>query len=324
MAASGQVTPKDIYLALTRAGASTVQAIGIMANWINESQLNPEAAAEDSNGRMSYGLAQWNAGSYPSAATLVTGNPQADLQAQVRFLALTGGFKAADGTNAGQVAGNFAANYEKCATCQAGGQQYQERVQNTLTVAGWVSQGKWPHAVGGSREPGAIGTAPTSAPGNTPDCAWAINLNIPLIGGNICLVTKSELRGIAGIGLIGLAGLFGLAGLAVLIAAAGMKAAPPLGKAAEAAGGALLLVPGAEGLGAGMIAAGKTAKSPAAAGRARQKRRAGEEEATRRRLGEPRENPGLEVRGGTVRQDRQQRAAQRSRERRAAGDEPPF
>lgn len=323
MAASGQVTPKDIYLALTHAGASTVQAIGIMANMMAESTLNPEAV-NPAGPQSGVGLVQWQTTDYPGAANLVTGNPMADMQAQVRFLAMTGGFKAADGTNAGQAAANFASNYEKCATCQPGGAQYNQRVQNTLTIAGWIRQGNWPHAVGGSREPGAIGTAPTSG-GGTPDCAWQIGLNIPLVGGNVCLVTKSELRGIAGVAMMGVAGLFGLAGLAVLIAAAGMKAIPPLGKAAEAAGGALLLVPGAEGIGAGMMAAGKTARNPAAAGKARQSRRAGEENASRRRLGEPRENPAMEARGGTVRQDRRQQAAQRSRERRrATADEPPF
>ena len=324
MAASGQVTPKDIYLALTRAGASTVQALGIMANMMNESGLNPEAV-NPAGPQSGVGLVQWQTTDYPHAATLVTGHPQEDMLAQVKFLAMTGGFNAAQGTNAGQAAGNFAANYEKCATCQAGGQQYQSRVANTLTLAGWQKSGNWPSSVGGGARvgPGALGTAP--GPGSTPDCAWKIDLNIPLVGGNFCIITKSTLRGMAGVALLLAGGLVGLAGLAVLMAAAGMRAAQPLGKAAEGVGGALLLVPGAPGAGAAIGTAGRTARNPAREGRRRQAGQAREERERERALGEPRENPDMEVRGGTVRQSPAQRSAQRSRERRrASGDQPPF
>jgi hypothetical protein len=142
---------------------------------------------------------------------------------------------------------------------------------------------------------------------------------IPFFGGPACLFSYSEARAIVG-GLMLAAGtLLGLGGVAVLVAAAGMKAAPPLGKAAEAAGGALMLVPGAEGAGAGLMAAGRTAKNPAAEGRSRA---AARERSQRRALGEPRENPGLQPRG-SVRQSegqaRRERGAARARARRSAG-----
>jgi len=319
MAASGQVTPKDIYLALRRDGASEVQALGIMANMMNESGLNPEAV-NPAGPQSGVGLVQWQTTDYPHAATLVTGHPMEDMLAQVRFLALTGGFDHAQGTNAGQAAGNFAATYEKCATCQPGGAQYQARVANTLTLAGWARSGNWPRSVGGGARvgPGAIGTT-AGGPGSTPDCLWKIDLNIPIVGGNVCLLTKSEARAMIGAGLLLAGGLVALAGLAVLSVAAGMRAVPPLAKAAEGVGGALLLVPGAEGAGAAIGAAGRTARSPAAEGR---RRAAARDSADRKRLGEPRENPGLRPRRSvrqTEEQNRRERSAARARARRAAG-----
>src|SRR5215475_1523326 len=74
--------PKAIYSELLAVGATPVQAAGVMGNWIAESSLSPETSALDSNGAYSYGLAQWNAASYPDAASLVTGNPVKDMQAQ--------------------------------------------------------------------------------------------------------------------------------------------------------------------------------------------------------------------------------------------------
>lgn len=313
-------SPKAVYEALRAQGASQIQALGIMANMMNESGFDPEAKGPGD----AVGLVQWQISDYPHAGTLVTGNSAADMKAQIRYLAQTGGFNAAEGTNAGQAAGNFAANYERCASCQPGGQQYESRVSNTLKLAGWAKSGNWPRTAGGSREPGAIGTQ-GSAPSSTPDCAWQLGLNLPVIGGNICIITKSQLRGIAGVGLLAAGGMVALAGLAVLMAAAGMKALPPLGKAAEGVGGALLLVPGAEAAGAAITAGGRAARSPAAAGRARQSRLSREEDAHRRAVGEPRENRNMEARGGTVRQNPAQRRERRARERRsAAADTPPF
>jgi tail lysozyme len=317
------VTPKDIYLQLRQDGASEIQALGIMANMMNESGLDPEAV-NPAGPQSGVGLVQWQTTDYPHAATLVTGHPLQDMQAQIRFLALTGGFNAAQGTNAGQAAGNFAANYEKCATCQPGGAQFQARVANTLTLAGWAKSGNWPRSVGGGARigPGAIGTSP--GPGSTPDCLWKIDLNIPLIGGNVCLLTKSEARALIGAGILLAGGMLGLATVAVLAATVGVKAAGPVGAAAEGVGGAVALIPGAEPAGLAIAGAGAAAKKAgkgqaAGVARRRQARQAREERAQQRRLGEPRENPGLEVRGGAVRQDRRQQAAQRSRARRAAG-----
>lgn len=168
--------------------------------------------------------------------------------------------------------------------------------------------------------------AAAAAAGTQVDCLVPNPVSLPIVGslGPSCLFTRSNARAFIGAGLLLAGGAVGMAGLVVLVAAAGMKAAPPLGKAAEGVGGALLLVPGAEGAGAAIGAAGKAARSPAAAGRRKQQTAARDERAQRRQLGEPRENNALEVRGGAVRQDRGQVSARRSRERAAAADEPPF
>lgn len=127
--------PAAIFAALIKIGASPAQAIGIMANMINESSLNPEAAAMDTNGKMSYGLVQWNAGSFPNAGSLVTGHPANDIAAQVNYLAQTGGLRAASGSTGSQVASNFAANYERCVGCEPGGSQNNSRVANVPGLA---------------------------------------------------------------------------------------------------------------------------------------------------------------------------------------------
>lgn len=133
-----------------------------------------------------------------------------------------------------------------------------------------------------------------------------------------CIISKSQARALIGAGLMLAGALVMLAGVAVVGIAAGMRALGPAGKAAEGVGGALMLVPGAEGAGAMIAGAGRGARNPARAGRQRQARQASEERDMQRRLGEPRENPDLEVRGGTVRESDEQRAARRRREQGAA------
>src|SRR5580698_4446856 len=135
--ASQTVTPKDIWDQLEQAGASAVQAAGIMGNAIHESDLNPEARAVDSNGYYSNGLWQFNEASYPDSGELVTGNPARDLVSQVSYLVQHGGLQAASGTTVSETASNFAARFEVCQGCQPGGSQNTARVASAATVAGW-------------------------------------------------------------------------------------------------------------------------------------------------------------------------------------------
>jgi hypothetical protein len=151
---------------------------------------------------------------------------------------------------------------------------------------------------------------------------------LSLSAGPACLLSKSNARAFIGAGLLLAGGAVAVAGLAVLMAAAGVKAAGPIGSVAEGVGAGLFLIPGAEGAGAAIDAAGKQAKAINRGQGAR--RGAREDAAMERQLGQARENKGMEVRGGTVRQTSAQRAAQRARERtiRRAGtaedETPPF
>lgn len=217
--------PQDVYKALIAAGASTAQAIGVMANMINESGLNAEANAMDSNGYRSYGLVQWNARSYPNAAQLVTGNCQQDIKAQVKFLALTGGFTAAspDGSGTGaQAAGSFAANYERCQGCQPGGSQYQQRVGNAAKVESWITGGNWPTS-SGSGGGGTTTTSSASSDSSTcvigipgvPGTSWLNFFGSGNIG-QACLVSKSQARAVIGAGLMVTGGLIAAVGLAFI------------------------------------------------------------------------------------------------------------
>lgn len=216
------VTPRQIYTALISAGATQVQAIGIMANGIAESGLNPEAIGD---GGTSFGLWQEHGTQY---AGLVTGKPVADMNAQVRVLAMNKGFAAASGATAGAAAGNFSANYERCVGCQQGGAQYNARVANAGVVAGWVSSGKWP----ASAPANASGSASSSSGGSAgssgsadPSCAFAlpqVNLKVTTVGGG-CLIHKSTIRHVVG-GLLISGGVgVGLVG-AVLLAAFAFRA----------------------------------------------------------------------------------------------------
>jgi hypothetical protein len=125
---------KAIYNALRSGGASPIQAVGIIANAMNESSLDPEVRVRDTNGAFSNGLFQFNEASYPNSGSLVTGNRQNDIDAQVRYLIQVGGLRAASGSTPDMVAGNFAANFEKCTECAVGGAQYNSRVGNVPTV----------------------------------------------------------------------------------------------------------------------------------------------------------------------------------------------
>jgi hypothetical protein len=125
---------KGLYNALTSAGASQNQAIGMIANAMRESSLNVESAHMDTNGFMSYGLWQFNAESHPTAGSLVTGNVAKDMIAQIQYLFQSGGLSAASGSTPQAVASNFAANYEKCVGCESGGSDNSIRVGNVASV----------------------------------------------------------------------------------------------------------------------------------------------------------------------------------------------
>jgi hypothetical protein len=158
---------KQVYDALIAVGFSRSQAAGIMGNIQNESSFNPEANVVDSNGARSYGLVQWNAASHPQAHTYVTGNPARDLLTQIHAIAA-----AAHGLNlsgsAGQVAGTWAAQFERCVGCQPGGAQYNARVANANRIYQQAVSGRWPAPAGkGITGSSGGGGAPSGGTGAT-------------------------------------------------------------------------------------------------------------------------------------------------------------
>jgi Phage tail lysozyme len=300
---SGPVTPREIYQLLINKGASTIQAIGIMANMINESSLNPESGGIDSNGLWAGGLISWNTGSYPNAHQLVTGNPQQDVRAQVDYLfASTNGIKQGlSGGTAAQVASNFAQHVEVCQGCNPGGSQNASRVANASTVAGWVRNGSWPTAGlssvslgGGSTSGGGAGAATGSG---SPCVISAPTLSLPIVGkvaGGGCILSKSNVRAFLGTGLLVSGGLILIVGLGILAAyglkntGAGRAAGSAAGGALEAAGLATALVPGGEVAGAAIAGAGhgvrrqsRASAKPGRAGQAAQGRKTARQNAAK-------------------------------------------
>jgi Phage tail lysozyme len=281
------VTPKQIYQALTAKGASTIQAIGIMANMIAESGLNPESVNNaDPNGG-SYGLVQQNGSKY---ASLVTGNPVADMNAQINVLAENGGIAAASGTTGAAAAGNFAANYERCQGCQQGGSEYNSRVANAATVAGWVSSGSWPASAGSASGAGgqaATLDAATSSPvsnSTDPSCAFGLNGGLPVVGSiGVCLVKKTTVRHMAGGLIIAMStGAMLLGG--IILAAASFQRTGALSKAADAAA----VVPGGGAAAAGLHAAhSRATRTGAQASAARRSGRAATATAAGKRAQQP-------------------------------------
>src|SRR5271154_224093 len=167
------VSPMQVYQDLLNAGAPTVEAIGILANSINESSINPESVGDQGT---SFGFVQ----QHGNFGFLVTGNPVSDIEQQINTLKSLGGLSDASGSTGAQAAGNFSAEYERCVGCQIGGAQYEQRVNNAATVEGWIKSGNWPTSAG------AAGTG-TGSTGTGPDAATTSSITDPLsgIGGDL-------------------------------------------------------------------------------------------------------------------------------------------
>jgi hypothetical protein len=218
--APGGCGPQAIYSALLAAGFSTVQAIGAMANAMNESGLNAETPAGD--GGTSFGLWQFHNISYPDAPH-PTGNCQQDIIAAVQYLKTHVSGSALQGSTGAEVAGNFAQYFEGCQGCQQGGSQWSQRVANAATVEGWISSGKWPTSSAGLS--GSGGTSATLTSSST-RCLVGGNTFIP------CLIDASQARGLIGGLLVGVGGILFLAGIGLVFAVSG---APGAAKVAASA-----------------------------------------------------------------------------------------
>lgn len=122
-------------------------------------------------------------------------------------------------------------------------------------------------------EPVAAATLKSYTPG---ECYWMFpGLPIPVLGnvGQVCLITKANARAVLGWGFVLAGAAMAAPSLGILVAGAGLRALGPAGSAAEKAGGLAAFIPGAEGFGLGLAAAGRAAQNPAQAARSRRKSR---------------------------------------------------
>src|ERR1700727_1896856 len=238
-ATSTATGPKYIWDVLLKGGASAVQAAGLMGNGISESGLDPEVI-NPGGPQDGVGLWQWQTTDYPDVP-MPTGDRARDIVDQVNFLIRTGGLQAASGTTVQETAGNFAANYERCKECAPGGAQYDARRAQAATVAGWAASGSWPTKSGQATTTATL-TAAQQAQQDTAQasCAWSVGWGgIPgtswlgdLFGsggnvgsGEVCLLSKSQARAMAGVALLGAGGMLALIGVNWMLAAAAAPAA---------------------------------------------------------------------------------------------------
>jgi len=284
--------PEDIWNALRSAGATATEAIGIMANMIAESSLNVESQNADpapgDPAARAYGLVSWNTATYPNASGLVTGNPWADLQNQVNFLASEGAFRLASGSTPQEAAGNFAANYERCQGCNPGS-TYQNgwstRVGNAATVSQWVQSGSWPAGTQQAADAAAVESATTGS-GST--CAWQVSLGF-LHG---CVLSKTQVRAFIGGGLLIGGVLITQVGMAAVAIAATIRVGETLLGAVPGVGRGVGLVRKV----AGGSAATAAAAAPARTGNPRPPAREGREPGPARRRSGRTPPPPSEVR----------------------------
>lgn len=124
---------RAVYRALVEKGLQPYQAAGVLGNMENESGFNVETKAMDVNGHYAYGLICWNAGSYPDADKLVTGDVWRDLGAQVDYLFnSTHNFWPAmnSGSTAYEIGGAFNHLVEVSVGSEPGGPQWTDRAQH--------------------------------------------------------------------------------------------------------------------------------------------------------------------------------------------------
>lgn len=230
--ATGGCGPQAIWDALINAGFSTPQAIGAMANGMAESKLQPETRAMDTNGYYSNGIWQFNEGTYPDSSSLITGDCAKDIDAQVGYLASHIGGSALVGRSGAEVAGNFAANFERCTTCQSGGESYTQRVANASTVQGWVDSGNWPASAGNA----TLLAAQAASGGQSGDEATCLisvgGMHIGLVLGHgpslpkWCLLSKSEGRAVLGALLMVAGFVIIIPGIGLVLIDVGTRAIP--------------------------------------------------------------------------------------------------
>jgi hypothetical protein len=170
-------TEKQVYDALIGAGFNRSQAAGIMGNLQPESGFDQEII-NPAGPAAGVGLAQWETSVYPAARGYVTGNPARDLAAQIQAIKAAARGLNLSGT-AQQVAGTWAADFEKCAGCQPGGAQYVTRQANAGRIYQQAVTGKWPAPAGGGVTTTPVGGAGPAAPAGATTAQLTAFLSAP-------------------------------------------------------------------------------------------------------------------------------------------------
>jgi hypothetical protein len=140
--------------------------------------------------------------------------------------------------------------------------------------------------------------------------------SVPLVGsvGGGCLLSKTNVRAMAGGIMLGAGASLTVVGL-ILLVAAGFKRTGGLGKAAAVAG----VIPGGQPVAAGLRGAQARVSSGQSSRPSRRARAAESERRLERAVGEPRENTNLREGQGAIRE-----SPAGTRRRRAERDRPPF
>lgn len=126
---------------------------------------------------------------------------------------------------------------------------------------------------GGAKTPP---TQATLAAYNPSECLVSFpGIPVPVIGniGQFCLFSKPQGRALIGGGLLFFGALAILPGISLMLAAAGMHALGAAGPVLSKTGAAVALIPGAEGVGVGIAAAGQLGTRSAAQTQARRRPR---------------------------------------------------
>lgn len=158
---------QTIYDALIFAGATPVEAAGIMGNMVQESSLNPEEQVIDSNGAYSRGLVMWNdlgAGSGVNWGQYITGNVTNDIVQQVLLLKAQGAFQKASGGDAATAAANFMNSFERPAAATSG---INNRMSAASAIANAAQSGSWANLSWGTQDTASFAGQSAAAQGVT-------------------------------------------------------------------------------------------------------------------------------------------------------------
>jgi hypothetical protein len=205
----------DTYNNLIGQGLTPAQASGVVGNFIQESNVNPNEPGG--------GIAQWIGGRWTALVAYAqsVGQPANSLTAQLGYLwtELNGPEKASltalkATTTPAAAATSFQNNFERCRPDAPGliGCNTPARIANANNV--------YSQMTGQAPPPGSTGAAGvTGTPPSSTDCAWQVNFPSigPVGGGGVCLWQAGWSRAALGGLCIVAGGLIAVASVALIV-----------------------------------------------------------------------------------------------------------